>query len=133
MAKGRRPTKSLYPPKPKRKGKDPKRVAQMNANRLVTVRLTMRHFINGVVYGPGEVKVPHNLAEGMLNTEGHAVEVEEQFRGAKAAIIGARGATGHTVREVPAETFDDEYGRASPADVVKGSLYGNDTGSGRPV
>ncbi len=131
MAKGRRATKSLHP-RPKAKSK--KTPLNNEANRAVQVTLRMQHRINGVAYGPGVVRVSKSLADDMLHTEGHAVEVEEQFRGAKAAIIGARrGASGHTVREVPTETFDDEYGKASPADVVKGSLYGNDTGSGRPV
>jgi hypothetical protein len=124
-----KPTRSLYPPKPKGP-KDPKKVAAMNANRLVTVRLTMRHFINGVVYGPGDVSVANNLAQGMLHTEGHAAAVEEQFQGAKAAIIGPRRAGGTTFTEVAPETFDDSWGRANPADVVRGGGF-QDSGSNK--
>jgi hypothetical protein len=115
--------------------KNPARVANMNANRLVTVRLTMRHYVNGVAYGPGEVKVPANLAAGMAHTEGTAIEVEEQFRGTKAAIIGPRRSGGFSIKEVPGETFDTEWTNpnAVPADTVRGSQYGSDPGSGRPI
>jgi hypothetical protein len=126
----RKPTKSLYPPKPK--VKDPKKTAalaaRMNANRLVTVRLTMRHYINGIAYGPGEVSLPFNTATGLLHTEGHAGVVEEQFQGAKAAIIGPRHPVrGQTFTEVAPETFDTEWTNpnARPADVVKGGGFEN--------
>lgn len=128
----KRPTKHLYPPKPKGPT-NPKRRASMEANRLVTVTLTMRHYINGKAYGPGKMALPHNLATGLMHTEGHAIEVEDQFRGAKAAIIGPRRAGGHVIKEVPEEMFDTEYAQAGPADVVKGGQFGNDTGGGSPV
>ena len=127
----RKPTKFLYPqePKPKRP-KNPQKVANMNANRLVTVRLSMRHFVNGVAYGPGEVKVSANLAAAFSHTEGHAVEVEDQFRGTKAAIIGPRTARGVSVIPVPSETFDTEWTKEDSiiSEAVKGSAYGQGSG-----
>lgn len=104
----------------------------MNANRLVTIRLRQRHYVNGIAYGPGEVKVSYSLACAMASTEGHADIVEEQFQGTKAAIIGARTPRGVSVIPVPSETFDQEWTRpdAIVADRVSGNKYGQDTGTG---
>lgn len=121
--------KRLYAPKPKGP-KDQKRVAAMMANRQVTVNLTMRHYVNGQSYGPGKTTLTANLAQGLLHTEGHAVDVEEQFRGAKAAIIGPRRGGGHSVKEVPQETFDTEYENAQPSQTISGAnVQDNGTGN----
>lgn len=101
----------------------------MKANRQVTVILTMRHYVNGQAYGPGRVTTTANLATGFLHTEGHAGDMEEQFRGAKAAIVGPRKAGGHSIKEVPQETFDTEYANAAPSQTISGANI-EDTGSG---
>lgn len=124
----RKITKSLHPPKPKGP-KDPKRVAMMLANRAVTVTLRMRHMVNGVAYGPGEVRIPANLADSLLNTEGHAAVVEEQFQGTKAVIIGPRRAGGVTTRRVPVETFDTEYEQGAPSQVISGANMSDSGGN----
>jgi hypothetical protein len=81
----------------KRRKKQPKaaRVARtakarevVASNRPVTVTLTMPHWINGVAYGPGVVKVPPDMVAGFLENEQRVRENDANFMGHKAAYIG---------------------------------------------
>jgi hypothetical protein len=81
----------------KRRKKQPKaaRVARtakareiLASDRPVTITLTMPHWINGVAYGPGVVKVPRDMVAGFLENEQRVRENDANFMGHKAAYIG---------------------------------------------
>ena len=130
LGKAKKPKKVGRKAKPK--DPTPKQAKQLAAsahrqqaqfhNHQVAVNLTMRHTRNDVIYGPGIVHVTNDLAQDLLSVEYHARQVENQFRGEKAAIIGPRNPkTGmHKIIEVSPETFDEAYINATPFDRVRG-------------
>lgn len=90
-----------------------KRKAVMETNRLVTVYLRMAHTIRGVVYGPGDTKIPNALASSLLSQESHTLKVEEAFtHGRRGVLIGGRSRSSGIVKtvDVPYDTFDTTIG-----------------------
>ena len=91
--------------------------------RLVMVRLSVKHTINGRNYGPSEnepplmVKVPVDIAAMLLDGEARVRRSEEILFGKRGVIVGGKGRTGaHTTRQVPYEYFDTALGGAIPMD-----------------
>jgi hypothetical protein len=58
--------------------------------RPVTITLTMPHWINGIAYGPGVVKVPPDMVAGFLENEQRVRENDANLMGHRAAYIGPR-------------------------------------------
>jgi hypothetical protein len=75
----------------------------MGRIRLTPATLTMSHVINGITWGPGEVKGPNDLIRSLLNAESKARQAEDIFQGSRGMIIGPR----NTTKLVPTEHFDD--------------------------
>lgn len=74
------------PATPRKVNTQPARDAQ-----LVSVVLTMPHFVNGQPYGPGEVKVPRHMVPSLLDTEQRVRDNDHNLMGKKAAFIGPGG------------------------------------------
>lgn len=105
--------KAAAPKRPKkRRKKQPKaaRVQRTAKARAVlaaakpkTVVLTMPHYVNDKVYGPGPTVVPADLLPGLLDTEQRVRQNDERMFGApRAAFIGP----GNRVMPVNASIFD---------------------------
>ena len=84
----------------KRRGRPP-----LARPKLVTVRLQMRHSVNGNFYGPGLVTVSESKANAFLNTEHEALLKEESLVRQQAFIVSFRNGV-PVRREVPAAMFD---------------------------
>src|SRR5437867_4451992 len=67
-------------------GKPPK-PAKILANPLITLELRGTHNINGVLYGPGPVKIPASLAQALQEQEQRAIHYDETWRDEKAYLI----------------------------------------------
>lgn len=60
--------------------------------KLVSVELTMPHSINGIIYGPGVVKVTQDLAQVFAENERRVRENDAlMFGGGRAQFIGPQG------------------------------------------
>jgi hypothetical protein len=105
----------------------------IRAIRLTNVTLTMRHFVNGLQYGPGEMRLPYDLAQSLLHAEGHANRIEEQFHDAgRGLIIGPQKNGGHMVKPVPVESFDDTLLTQTPAFQTPRGLGSGGQSGGQP-
>jgi hypothetical protein len=80
----------------------PPRAYTKPVDKVVAVTLTMPHFINGVAYGPGVVKIPQHMVAGLLDTEQRVRENDARLTGKRAAFIGPGGRP----MPVPYEAFD---------------------------
>ena len=80
----------------------------------ITVDLTLRHNLNGTIYGPGPTRLPRALAESLLQTEANQNADLHSDRG---FIIGPRGPGGQSVRQVPVETFNSGDGERELTDL----------------
>ena len=113
--------------KSKAKQKSPKqtveakarRKAVMEANRLVAVYLRMEHTIKGVVYGPGDTKLPNALAQSLLHQESHTLKIDSDFRhGRRGVLIGKRGRGGSIkTTDVPYDSFNDSLTASEPVNL----------------
>ena len=89
----------------KKRGRPP-----LNKPKLSTVRLQLRHSVNGKFYGPGVVTVPEKKAQLFLNVEHEAALKEDSLVRQQAFIISFRNGV-PVRREVPAQRFDDILAR----------------------
>jgi hypothetical protein len=93
--------KAMPKPRKKRRKKQPKaaRVARtakarqvLAASKPVSVVLTMPHYVNDKVYGPGPSLVPADLLPGLLETEQRVRQNDaEMFGAGRATFIGPGG------------------------------------------
>lgn len=94
--------------KAKRRAQTAKARAVVEANRaakpkIVQMTLTMPHWINGVAYGPGVVRVSADLARVFEENERRVTQNEHDlFGGGKAAFIGPNNRR----MPVPIQMFD---------------------------
>ena len=85
---------------------------------MVTVRLQLRHSVNGKFFGPGVVTVPEKKAQMFLNVEHEAALKEDSLVRQQAFIVSFRNGV-PVRREVPAQRFDDILAREElPLDVM---------------
>lgn len=123
---------SVPPPirkKRKKKSLTRKRVQRgpnpLDMHRPETITLQFNHNLNGTPYGPGQVTVPHVVAQELQNREYHVRKVEDRLRRDDVGvIIGGRTAQG-SIRtyDVPGATFDTAYGSAIPEERISGKGY----------
>lgn len=75
-------------------------------NRPVKVRLTIKHSINGMQYGPGTIEVPFSLASSLLENEQRNVKEEQRLFENRGHLIRPGGGS------VPIDpsVFDDPDG-----------------------
>ena len=86
--------------------------------KMVTVRLQLRHSVNGKFFGPGVVTVPEKKAQMFLNVEHEAALKEDSLVRQQAFIVSFRNGV-PVRREVPAQRFDDILAREElPLDVM---------------
>ena len=78
--------------------------------KVSTVRLQLRHSVNGKFYGPGVVTIPEKKAQLFLNVEHEAALKEDSLVRQQAFIISFRNGA-PVRREVPAQRFDDILAR----------------------
>ena len=108
LAKARRRLKrkeaAALPPKPKKpKAARVAQTAKARGTRLVDAMLTMPHYVNDKVYGPGPSKVPADLLPGLLETEQRIRENDANMFGqGRATFIGPNNRR----MPVPASMFD---------------------------
>jgi hypothetical protein len=93
-----------------------KAAEHMGRVRLTPATLTMSHVVNGIVWGPGEVKGPNDLIRSLLDAECRARQAEDIFHGTRGVIIGP----GHRTKLVPTENFDDGLFSQQPFHSVDG-------------
>jgi hypothetical protein len=81
----------------------------MKAGKVVFVDLQYRHYINGMAFGPGTVKVSPDVAATLQEQEQRHITNEQRLHESRAGIIlpgyGAR------VRRVAPESFEIELGK----------------------
>lgn len=76
--------------------------AKRAANAIEEVNLLAPHWINGIAYGPGRVRVPAELAKVLRENERRVQENNAAFEGKKAAYIGPMNRAMH----VPYQLFE---------------------------
>ena len=99
-------------PKPKLKAQQPDTKPQKpkSSAKLVTVTLQLRHSVNGISYGPGDVTVSENLAAMFLHTEANTADKELSLVQQRAYIISFTR-HGPVKRQVPWAQFDRILGQ----------------------
>ncbi len=132
MKKQAKPLTTPHGTKPKKRKKyrvskatRAKYAAQMKINRksrepVLEAILRMRHFVNGVVFGPGKIKGPQSQIQQFLGDEEKQDQQQRDLFTDKATIVGKRGPTGFlSTRQVAPETFDISLGEAEHAETTK--------------
>ncbi len=86
----------------------PVKPTKITGNPLVDLNLMATHNLNGVLYGPGPVKVPHGIAETLREAEQRAITYDQTWRDEKAVIIqpGIRGGSHLRLTRVSPAMFD---------------------------
>lgn len=97
-----------------KRGKRPDTWKKAGPAPFVVVQLTERHTINGVPYGPGEVRVREHLARALMDTEQRIRDNLQNFLNPKSAQI-MLGYGSPRIKLVPSGYFD-----AHEQDVLKG-------------
>jgi hypothetical protein len=94
----------------------PPKPAKIQANPQVVLELRATHNINGMLYGPGPVKVPANLAQSLQEQEQRAIQYDETWRDEKAYLIqpGNRGGSSMRLNRVSPSMFETAMGVAQP-------------------
>jgi hypothetical protein len=107
--------------KPLTPEQEARRLEALDLARPVTIRLRFRHYINGIVYGPGVIKVRGDLARQLSGNDSQAAEVENDFydRNGRAFIIGGHPGS-YSKHQVAYETFDRSLEAAAPGVRVGG-------------
>ena len=101
----------------KRKKKSTKQARANRAANMLKVRrsqeshlvvaLRMQHFVNGIVYGPGKIKVLRSLGQQFMKEEAAQIQQNRDLFNGRAVIIGKVGPTGrHNLIEVDPDTFE---------------------------
>jgi len=89
----KRKEQAAKPQKPQKpKAERVAQTAKARSAKLVDALLTMPHYVNNKVYGPGPSKVPADLLPGLLDTEQRVRQNDaDMFGSGRAAFIGPGG------------------------------------------
>ncbi len=83
-------------------------VAALDRSRPLWIELQARHKINGVVYGPGRIRVAGHIARSLMESDQRAVRAEDELFQPTARILVKSGTDGRlTSKKVAPDAFDD--------------------------